>query len=257
MYLRYSSSVVAPTQCSSPRASAGLSMLPASMAPSALPAPATVCSSSTNRITWPSCLARSVSTPLRRSSNSPRNFAPAISAPMSSAWMRLLLRPSGTAHHPRLLEQARERTVLEPRQHEQLTGDELVTALLRQLVGDVEHAVQVVGDVNVPGCALDLRQALEQPQQSRAQLVDVRTGLQQQRPHRAAGAVQHRQHHVRGLQELVIAAERERLGVGERLLQAAGEFIHAHGNTLDVDALVVGTNRSRFKSLRPVLAPRR
>jgi hypothetical protein len=37
--LRYSSSVVAPMQCSSPRASAGLSMLPASIAPSALPAP--------------------------------------------------------------------------------------------------------------------------------------------------------------------------------------------------------------------------
>ena len=54
-YLRYSSSVVAPTQCSSPRASAGLSMLPASMAPSALPAPTMVCSSSMNRMTWPSC----------------------------------------------------------------------------------------------------------------------------------------------------------------------------------------------------------
>ena len=50
MYLRYSSSVVAPTQCSSPRASAGFSMLPASIAPSALPAPTMVCSSSMNRM---------------------------------------------------------------------------------------------------------------------------------------------------------------------------------------------------------------
>ena len=65
MYLRYSSSVVAPTQCSSPRASAGLSMLPASIAPSALPAPTMVCSSSMNRMTWPSCLARSLSTRLQ------------------------------------------------------------------------------------------------------------------------------------------------------------------------------------------------
>src|SRR5258706_495511 len=39
MCLRYSSRVVAPMQRSSPRASAGLSMLPASMAPSAAPAP--------------------------------------------------------------------------------------------------------------------------------------------------------------------------------------------------------------------------
>ena len=46
MCLRYSSSVVAPTQCSSPRASAGFSMLEASIAPSALPAPTSVCSSS-------------------------------------------------------------------------------------------------------------------------------------------------------------------------------------------------------------------
>ena len=48
MYLRYSSSVVAPMQCSSPRASIGLSMFEASIAPSAAPAPTTVCSSSMN-----------------------------------------------------------------------------------------------------------------------------------------------------------------------------------------------------------------
>ena len=53
MCLRYSSSVVAPTQCSSPRASAGFSRLPASMAPSALPAPTMVCSSSMNRMMRP------------------------------------------------------------------------------------------------------------------------------------------------------------------------------------------------------------
>jgi hypothetical protein len=45
--------VVAPTQCSSPRARAGLSMLPASMEPSALPAPTMVWISSMNRITRP------------------------------------------------------------------------------------------------------------------------------------------------------------------------------------------------------------
>ena len=46
--------VVAPMQCSSPRASAGFSMLPASMAPSALPAPTIVCSSSMKRMMRPS-----------------------------------------------------------------------------------------------------------------------------------------------------------------------------------------------------------
>ena len=54
MCLRYSSSVVAPMQCSSPRASMGFSRLPASMEPSALPAPTTVCNSSMNRMIVPS-----------------------------------------------------------------------------------------------------------------------------------------------------------------------------------------------------------
>jgi hypothetical protein len=53
MYLRYSSSVVAPIMCSSPRASSGLSKLPASIEPSVLPAPTTVCSSSTKSSTRP------------------------------------------------------------------------------------------------------------------------------------------------------------------------------------------------------------
>ena len=46
MFFRYSSIVVAPITCSSPRASAGFSMFEASIEPSAAPAPTTVCSSS-------------------------------------------------------------------------------------------------------------------------------------------------------------------------------------------------------------------
>ena len=53
---RYSSSVVAPTQRSSPRASAGLSMLAASTAPSAAPAPTSVCSSSMKQMISPVAL---------------------------------------------------------------------------------------------------------------------------------------------------------------------------------------------------------
>ena len=76
MYLRYSSSVVAPMHWSSPRASGGLRMLAASMAPSAAPAPTSVCSSSMNRTA--SLVLRSSSMIfLSRSSNSPRYFVPA------------------------------------------------------------------------------------------------------------------------------------------------------------------------------------
>src|SRR4051812_18394778 len=52
-YLRYSSSVVAPIVCSSPRASAGLRIDAASIAPSAAPAPTRLWSSSMNRMMSP------------------------------------------------------------------------------------------------------------------------------------------------------------------------------------------------------------
>ena len=74
---RYSSSVVAPTIRSSPRASIGLSMLPASMAESPpAPAPTTVCSSSMKVMIWPSLSLISARTVFSRSSNSPRYLAP-------------------------------------------------------------------------------------------------------------------------------------------------------------------------------------
>ena len=95
MCFRYSLSVVAPMQRSSPRASAGFSMLAASIAPSAAPAPTSVCSSSMNRMTSPCDSSISLSTAFRRSSNSPRYLAPAISAPRSSATTRLVLQRLG------------------------------------------------------------------------------------------------------------------------------------------------------------------
>ncbi len=81
--LRYSSSVVAPMQCSSPRASIGFNILEASIAPSAAPAPTRVCSSSMKRIIEPSALVISFKTAFKRSSNSPRYLAPATKAPRS------------------------------------------------------------------------------------------------------------------------------------------------------------------------------
>ena len=94
MYLRYSLSVEAPTHCSSPRASAGLSMLLASMAPSAAPAPTSVCSSSMNRMI---CLFWAISfiTALSRSSNWPRYLVPAMTAAMSSESTRWSRSTSG------------------------------------------------------------------------------------------------------------------------------------------------------------------
>ncbi len=106
---RYSSSVVAPIRCSSPRASIGLSMLPASIAPSAAPAPTTVCSSSTNSKMRPCAALTSARTALSRSSNSPRYLAPATSAARSRLKMVLSRSPSGTS--PRLIRWARPSTI--------------------------------------------------------------------------------------------------------------------------------------------------
>ena len=88
--LRYSASVVAPITRSSPRASSGLRMLAASIAPSGAPAPSTVWSSSRNRTILPSDSTASLSASLKRFSNWPRNWAPAIMPDRSSATIRRL-----------------------------------------------------------------------------------------------------------------------------------------------------------------------
>ena len=84
-------------------------MLPASIAPSALPAPTIVCSSSMKTIVLPSSAAMSFSTAFNRSSNSPRYFAPASSAAMSSDSTRLFLSDSGTS--PLTMRWARPSTI--------------------------------------------------------------------------------------------------------------------------------------------------
>ena len=178
----YSSSVVAPIQCSSPRASAGLSRFDASIAPSALPAPTSVCISSMNRMMPPSDDVTSCSTALSRSSNSPRYFAPAISAPMSSAKQLLVLQAVRHVAVDDALRQAfddggladagladQHRIVLgAPRQHLDGAADLLVAAdhridlavarRLREIAGIfLERVIGVLGRRTVGGAALAQR----------------------------------------------------------------------------------------------------
>jgi len=95
--------------------------------------------------------------------------------------------------------------------------------------------------MNLARGTFDLRQRIEQGHEAEAQLVDVRTRLHQQGPHRAARGIEHRQHEVGGLEELVVAPEGDRLGIGQRLLKAAREFVHAHRkSTLSVSCAVDG-----------------
>src|SRR5258706_65883 len=96
MYLRYSSSVVAPMHWISPRDRAGLSMLEASTEPSAAPAPTRVCSSSMKIMTFSACTI-SFMMAFMRASNWPRYLVPATRAPKSSATTRLSNNSCGTS----------------------------------------------------------------------------------------------------------------------------------------------------------------
>jgi len=71
--------------------------LPASIEPSVLPAPTIVWISSMKRIMLPSLFLTSSRTAFNLSSNSPRYFAPATRAPISSANIFLSFSPSGTS----------------------------------------------------------------------------------------------------------------------------------------------------------------
>ena len=67
------------------------------MAPSAAPAPTSVCNSSTNRIVSPSWASISLITDFKRSSNSPRNLEPATIDAMSSDTISFPLSVSATS----------------------------------------------------------------------------------------------------------------------------------------------------------------
>ncbi len=70
-YFWYSSRVVDPIVLNSPLASAGFRMFEASIAPDERPAPTRVWISSMNKMISPALSTTSLTTPFRRSSNSP------------------------------------------------------------------------------------------------------------------------------------------------------------------------------------------
>mmetsp|Transcript_21977 Transcript_21977/g.58826 ORF Transcript_21977/g.58826 Transcript_21977/m.58826 type:complete len:274 (+) Transcript_21977:1857-2678(+) len=99
MYLRYSSRVVAPMHCSSPRARAGFRRLAASMPPPSSPLPpepTSVCTSSMTRMTRRLLSDTSLTTARNRSSKSPRYLVPASSSARSSCTTRLSFSVAGT-----------------------------------------------------------------------------------------------------------------------------------------------------------------
>ena len=87
--LRYSSSVVAPMHCNSPRERAGFIMLAASIVPAWFPAPTKVWISSIKTMMSGFALSSAMML-FMRSSNCPRYLVPATTLVMSSVMRRLL-----------------------------------------------------------------------------------------------------------------------------------------------------------------------
>ena len=71
-------------------------------------------------------------------------------------------------------------------QQHQLAGDKLVAFLLRQAIGLIEQARQVLRQVYVAGWVLDFAQLIQLFAQRQTQTVDIKTDLHQQRLDRAA-----------------------------------------------------------------------
>ena len=118
---------------------------------------------------------------------------------------------------------------LQRRQDKKLAGDVLVTALLRDFVGDVQQLDGLVREIDLPGRARDPRQAVQALAQRRAKHVHAHAGLGQQVARGAALLVQQRDHNVHRLDELMIHAHGQALGLGQGQLEFAGQFVHSHG----------------------------
>ena len=112
---------------------------------------------------------------------------------------------------------------------EHLAGDEIVAALLRLAVRDVEQPREVAPHLDLAVRALDLRQARDRLVERRRQPLDVDAGTLQQRTRRAVLLREQCVEHVDRLDELVVAPDRDALGIGQRFLELGGEFVDSHG----------------------------
>jgi len=97
----------------------------------------------------------------------------------------------------------------------------LILTLLRQLVGYIEQAPQVIGNMHIAGHAFNTGEVLQRLTQLGAQAVDIDIGLTQQMSHTAALLIQEGDHEMQGLNELMIPPHRQTLGIRQRHLKLA------------------------------------
>ena len=121
--------------------------------------------------------------------------------------------------------------VVGQRQQHHFARHELVAALLRFLVGQVQHVHEFAADLGLAAGARHLGQAFERAFQGAGQAVDVHARTLQQRARAAVVLVQQRGQHVDRLDILVIVAYCQALRIGNCFLQLGGHLILAHGET--------------------------
>src|ERR1700722_17601881 len=124
--------------------------------------------------------------------------------------------------------------VIASREHEQLTGNELIAALLRQLVGDVQQLVQVVAEQHLAAGSLHLGHPVERASEIGAQLRYLCARLLQQRAGGAALLVEQRGHEMHRLDVLIVAADGQRLSIGQSRLKFCSQLIHSHRNVPEI-----------------------
>src|SRR5439155_9218184 len=122
--------------------------------------------------------------------------------------------------------------VVGQREQEQLAGDELIAAFPRFLVGEIQQIVEIARHADLAAGAFDLRQSLDRLFERRLQPRHGNAGPRQQRRGPAVFLRQHCRQQMLRLDEAGVVAEREALGVGERLLKFGRQFVEAHGNPL-------------------------
>ena len=129
--------------------------------------------------------------------------------------------------------------ILDGGQHKQLARDELIAALLRELIGQVEQLVQIVADHHIAARTLHRGQPIERRCQLRTQLRHIGARLLEQRPRGATFLIEQRRHEVRRLDVLIVTTERQRLGIRQGGLEFGRQLVHAHGSTFRIVGMLL------------------
>ncbi len=145
-----------------------------------------------------------------------------------------------------------ELVVIEGGQQHRLHRDELIALLLRQLVGQIQQTHRIGGNVGFSGGVPDHRLALELGFQFAFQPGQIEAGLGEQRTRHAPALAQQCRQQMHRLDGGMVAADGQRLGIGDRFLQGSGETLLTHDDSIpNGSGTYLGRTRGDFNA-RPM-----